>query len=400
MHIGFYCMSLSGTGGVRVTIDLCHALIESGYKVSLIVNDVNKVPFSLPDKLNIYKISPNSIEPIVLNNQDNMNQGGGGSAKSAKKHLPEWLVNLVVSAKYHLFRRKLRKNSQHLTEQLNKLNFDRIVSTNIYNKLEYTELFNSICPTLIHVHNDLYDVCSRSNFNYVGKVSDFYKKFRLIFISKDQKQRAISQYSVGAESAVVYNPIDFERLVNNSLVSVENDANNYLIYVGSLTDRKRVNLIIEALAKAKTSYNLVVLGDGPNSQYLKDLVFRLELNERVKFLGFMKNPYPYILDSKGLVLASSYEGLPTVLIESLVLKTPVIAVDCPTGPKEILATFNSDYLVENGSETKIIDDLASKFEILERTLEHDFEGIEKFSKSRNLTRFIEQLNFCGNNEQT
>lgn len=384
-------MSLSGTGGVRVTIDLCNALIESGYKVSLIVNDVHKVHFSLPDKLNIYKISPHSIEPIVLSNQDKNDEGGRHSAKSAKKCLPEWFVNLVVSAKYHLFRRQLRKNRQYLIKQLNTLNFDRIVSTNIYNKLEYTELFANICPTLIHVHNDLYDVCSRSNFNYVGNVSDFYNKFRLIFISQDQKQRAISAYSIGDESAVIYNPIDFDRLVNDSLVSVKNDANNYLICVGSLTDRKRINLVIEALAKAKTSYNLVILGEGPKSQSLKDLVSKLGLNDRVKFLGFIKNPYPYILDSKGLILASSYEGLPTVLIESLVLKTPVIAVDCPTGPREILQIFNLDYLVKNLSDTQIVIDLSSRIEMLERTKEHEFENVEIFSKNRNLNAFIEQL---------
>ena len=391
MHIGFYCMSLSGTGGVRVTIDLCNALIESGHKVSLIVNDVYKIPFSLPDNLNIYKISTNSIEPVVINNQEDIYQNTSSSVKSAKKLLPEWFINLVVTAKYHVFRLKLRTNTQYLIDNLNKMNFDRIVSTNIYNKLEYTELFARICPTLIHVHNDLLDVCSRSNFNYVGNVSNFYSKFRLIFISKDQRQRAISKFSIGSESVVVYNPVDFERIVNNSLVSVNNVATNYLICVGSLTDRKRINLVIEALAKSNTMYNLVVLGEGPNSNSLKELVIHLGLNDRVKFLGFVKNPYPYILNSQGLVLASTYEGLPTVLIESLVLKTPIIAVDCPTGPKEILATFNPNYLIKNGTESQIVDDLASKFELLDRTMKHSFENIDQFSKVHNLNVFIEQI---------
>ena len=48
-------MSLSGTGGVRVTLDLCSALISSGYKVSLIVNDVGRVPFHYQMRFNYTK---------------------------------------------------------------------------------------------------------------------------------------------------------------------------------------------------------------------------------------------------------------------------------------------------------------------------------------------------------
>jgi glycosyltransferase involved in cell wall biosynthesis len=391
MHIGFYSMSLSGTGGVRVTIDLCKVLIDSGHKVSLIVNDVHKVPFSLPDKLMLYKMSAKTLKPIELEQNNWVDSGQSSLANTAKKRLPNWVVNLFVKVKYHIFRLELNNNKQHLVEQLKILDLDRVVSTNIYNRLEYTELFSDICPTLIHVHNDLIDVCSRRNFNYVGNVTDFYKNFRLIFISIDQRRRAVSKYSVGHDSAVVYNPIDFERLINQSQVKVENELSNYLIFVGSLTERKRVNLVIEALAKADTSYNLLILGEGPNMESLKELVIHHGLTNRVKFGGFLKNPYPFIKDSKGLILASSYEGLPTVLIESLVLETPIIAVDCPTGPKEIMAAFDLTFLVKNGPEQQIINDLAVKLEVLESSTEHSFTDVEIFSETRNIDAFVSQL---------
>ena len=121
------------------------------------------------------------------------------------------------------------------------------------------------------------------------------------------------------------------------------------------------------------------------------MVNRLCLNDRVKFLGFLRNPYPFIKDSQGLILASSYEGLPTVLIESMVLETPIIAVACPTGPREIMEAFYDEFLVENGSEQQIVNDLASRIENLESSAELIFTGVEKFSKELNIPKFIRQL---------
>ncbi len=45
------------------------------------------------------------------------------------------------------------------------------------------------------------------------------------------------------------------------------------------------------------------------------------------------------------VLSSDYEGLPTVIIESLALGTPVVSTDCPSGPREILKGDLSRFLV-------------------------------------------------------
>ena len=41
-----------------------------------------------------------------------------------------------------------------------------------------------------------------------------------------------------------------------------------------------------------------------------------------------------------MVLCSEFEGLPTVLLEALALKTLAISIDCPSGPNEILPTKN------------------------------------------------------------
>jgi glycosyltransferase involved in cell wall biosynthesis len=80
----------------------------------------------------------------------------------------------------------------------------------------------------------------------------------------------------------------------------------------------------------------VILGAGTDSDDFARLVQGFGLADRVRGLGFQTNPYRYLARSTVLVLSSRREGLPTVLVEALALGVPVVATDCPSGPREIL----------------------------------------------------------------
>ena len=80
------------------------------------------------------------------------------------------------------------------------------------------------------------------------------------------------------------------------------------------------------------------------------------LSDKVKFLGYKKNIYPYLKWSNLLVLSSKYEGCPNVLIEAISMKKTVISSNCPTGPKEILKNGKAGYLFK----TSDFKDLAKK----------------------------------------
>ena len=71
------------------------------------------------------------------------------------------------------------------------------------------------------------------------------------------------------------------------------------------------------------------------------------LKDFVQLLPFQKDIVPYIQNAKATVLTSHFEGFPMSLVESLAVGTPVISVDCETGPREIVKNNVNGLLVEN-----------------------------------------------------
>ena len=81
---------------------------------------------------------------------------------------------------------------------------------------------------------------------------------------------------------------------------------------------------------------------------MQNYISENKLESFVKILDFNKNPYPLIKQSDLFILTSKFEGLPNVLLESLVLKKFIISSDCRTGPKEILLNGKGGLLFKVG----------------------------------------------------
>ncbi len=91
---------------------------------------------------------------------------------------------------------------------------------------------------------------------------------------------------------------------------------------------------------------MVILGNGPLKESLESCIANLGLQSRVQLLGFNENPYKIINNCDMLLSTSTAEGQPNAILEAVALSKPVVALDCPTGPKEILATYKAGELVE------------------------------------------------------
>jgi teichuronic acid biosynthesis glycosyltransferase TuaC len=127
-----------------------------------------------------------------------------------------------------------------------------------------------------------------------------------------------------------------------------------LVSVGSLIEAKGHQLTIRAVALAGEQFpslRLYIIGEGPYRAELEKLIKSLGLQARVQLVGKRPNEeLPFWFSAAALsCLASSREGWPNVVTESLACGTPVIATRVG-GIPEILNSPEMGTLVEQTSE--------------------------------------------------
>lgn len=163
----------------------------------------------------------------------------------------------------------------------------------------------------------------------------------IIAVSGGIKNSLTVDYGVpAARTTVIHNPCDLDKV--NALAGQACDAlsastlhEGYVLAVGRLVNIKRFDMLIRAYAASGLRMPLVILGEGPKLPELQALAASLGVSERVRFPGFLMNPYPVMAQASVFVLSSDQEGFPNSLVEAMALGRPVISTNC-NGAAEIL----------------------------------------------------------------
>ncbi len=177
------------------------------------------------------------------------------------------------------------------------------------------------------------------------------------------KEEALNLYGLSNEKVErLYNPFDFENIKkqseNISLTAEEQNLlnNKYMVAVSRLVKQKGREDLIDIYSILKNKYKikekLYILGDGPEKEALSKKIKELDLETDIFLIGQKDNPFIWMKNAEVFLHTSYGEGLPTVFLESMILGTPVISYDCPTGPKDILSNNEYGYLVETGNKQK------------------------------------------------
>jgi glycosyltransferase involved in cell wall biosynthesis len=153
----------------------------------------------------------------------------------------------------------------------------------------------------------------------------------------------------------VYNPVVSEGLLADSRRDPDHrwlrePCPPVILSVGKLIGRKDYPTLLHAFRKVRSSREarLIILGEGPEERRLKKLAQSLGVADSVDFPGFVANPFAYMSRAAVLTLSSRWEGAPMVILEALACGCPVVSVDCPSGPAELLEDGKYGALVPVG----------------------------------------------------
>lgn len=132
--------------------------------------------------------------------------------------------------------------------------------------------------------------------------------------------------------------------------------------VGRLDNQKGFDLLLDIWAdfsRSHPEWRLIIAGDGELRQDLQMQATRLDINESVRFVGKVNNIDDYYRGSDMALMTSRYEGLPLVLLEAKSWSLPVVAYDCPTGPKEIINHQQDGFLVPMNNKQEFLKNMES-----------------------------------------
>jgi glycosyltransferase involved in cell wall biosynthesis len=134
-----------------------------------------------------------------------------------------------------------------------------------------------------------------------------------------------------------------------------------ILGIGRLARQKDFPTLLRAFARlrSQTPCRLMILGEGKERGLLTDMARELGIAPHLALPGFAPNPFPLLKRAALFVLSSAWEGSPNVLIEALALARPVVATDCPSGPREILRDGRYGPLVPVGDDRALTAAMAA-----------------------------------------
>ena len=178
---------------------------------------------------------------------------------------------------------------------------------------------------------------------------------RVVALSHGVRDELISLYKLDADRVVtLHNPIALDELAATADASRKAPppwpkSGPTVAAVGRLTRQKGFDLLIEAVAALSVpGVQLVILGEGEDRKALEKLGRRLGLGDRLIMPGFVPDPQIWLAHADVFALSSRWEGFGHVIVEAMAAGVPVVAFDCPHGPRDIIRNEVNGLLLKNG----------------------------------------------------
>jgi len=386
-NILFSSGSLRMGGLERVLIEVLQNIDKESMNIQLVIND------DAGDKNIFRKDVPSEITVHFLIDQEYFELGE--KLKYNKK-------NFFDKMKYNSYLSESRKKSENAFLKYIKdyqeveviVDFDGGLS-------RYIEKVKGV-KKILWLHNSPSKLLKKPS--KIKRFGERLEKYDIVVaICDDMKNEVIELFPHLKERVTrIYNPFNFERIrklaEDGSFLSGEEKNlidQEYCLAVSRLdTVQKDYDTLLKAFSKfkksSKSDLKLYICGDGPSRDEIEKMIDELKLSKEVVLLGQQKNPYIWMKRCQFFVHSSKYEGLPTVLIEAMILGKTVVSSDCPTGPREILDDGHVGYLFKIG-EVEMLSHILLEIENQEFLSEKILKYIDKFSTKYIMVEYQELI---------
>lgn len=201
--------------------------------------------------------------------------------------------------------------------------------------------FGNTTKKIAWMHSDV--MVKDYSARYYKQMKNILKKMDLsVAISSKVREAYKTRYEL-ENIEVINNIIDDEEILKKSDLEVcipwDNKSLNFLS-IGRLDYSKNYDMLLRVSKKLideNYNFKVFIIGDGAEKENLNKLIHDMNMEKHFILLGKKDNPYPYIKNCDMFLLSSRYEGLPTVIIEALILHIPCLSTDV-AGIHELLDT--------------------------------------------------------------
>ena len=165
---------------------------------------------------------------------------------------------------------------------------------------------------------------------------------------------ALTQETAGQYAELLGSGLRIECIPNTAPAPghVQADAGaKVVVAAGRLGRRKGFDRLLMAWARVAhehPDWRLDIFGTGPEKDTLKALAHELGVADTARFRGHSARMQEELAKASVFAMTSRREGFPMVLLEAMSVGVPVVAYDCPTGPRDIISDDVDGYIVPDG----------------------------------------------------
>lgn len=239
---------------------------------------------------------------------------------------------------------------------------------------------------------------SERNRNFIQKFLRRYviTRANAYIASSSKSKEAQIYYGAKKEKChISYLTVDVKKYIQKP----QGQGKGKILCVGSLIERKGVDLLLKALAKTNCEYSLYLAGAGPEKDNLRTQAEDLQISDKVHFLGQLNREelLKHYAESDLFVLPTREDCFALVILEAICARLPIVCSRYADGAYDLIEEGKNGYIIDPYNEEKFaacIEKLLENSELRKEMQQHSDKIIEKFRFSNIAKGYMEAIEDC------